>query len=77
MRAKLRKLSSSANNSVSKRFLWQVEVQAIDAFNHPDFAAPSGIISSATGATITATNANDLQGSAANRAVYAKIKVMF
>jgi len=46
--------------------------------NHPNFGNPSGNISSpATGAVITATNANDLQGSGASRSIYVMVKVNF
>ena len=66
------------NFHTTERFLWQVEVQAQDVFNHPNFASPTGNISSpATGAVITATNANDLQGSGASRTVYVMVKVNF
>ncbi len=61
----------------TERFAWQFMVQAVDVFNHPNFAAPTGNISSpATGAVITAT-ANAQQGSSAARTVYAMVKVNF
>jgi hypothetical protein len=71
-------LALMKNFHTTERFSWQVEVQAQDVFNHPNFGNPTGNISSpATGAVITATNANDLQGSGAARTVYAMVKVNF
>ncbi|HEY3841158.1 MAG TPA: TonB-dependent receptor [Bryobacteraceae bacterium] len=71
-------LALMKNFHTTERFVWQIEVQAQDVFNHPNFASPTGNISSpATGAVITATNANDLQGSGAARTVYAMVKVNF
>jgi hypothetical protein len=62
----------------TERFLWQVEVQAQDVFNHPNFGNPSANISApATGATITSTLTNDLQGSGGSRSVYVMVKVNF
>jgi hypothetical protein len=62
----------------TERFVWQVEVQAQDALNHPNFNNPSANISSpATGAVITSTLSNDLQGSGASRSIYVMVKVNF
>lgn len=66
------------NFHTGERFVWQVEVQAQDALNHPNFGNPSANISSpATGSVITATLTNDLQGSGGARTIYAMIKVNF
>ena len=71
-------LALMKNFHTTERFVWQVEVQAQDALNHPNFNSPSGNISTpATGAVITSTLANDLQGSGASRTIYAMIKVNF
>ena len=71
-------LALMKNFHMLERFLWQVEVQAQDVFNHPNFNNPTGNISSpATGAVITSTNANDLQGSGAARTIYVMLKVNF
>jgi hypothetical protein len=62
----------------TERFLWQVEVQAQDVLNHPNFGNPSANISApATGATITSTLTNDLQGSGGSRTIYVMVKVNF
>ena len=61
-----------------ERILLNFEVQATDAFNHPNFGNPSANISSpATGATITATLTNYLQGSGAARAIYVMLRLKF
>ena len=66
------------NFHTTERLLWQVEVQAQDALNHPNFGNPSANISApATGAAITGTLTNDLQGSGASRTIYVMIKVNF
>jgi hypothetical protein len=66
------------NFRTSERLLWQFEVQAQDALNHPNFGNPSANISSpATGSVITSTLANDLQGSGASRTIYAMVKLNF
>jgi len=66
------------NFHTTERFLWQIEVQAQDALNHPNFGNPSANISApATGAAITSTLANDLQGSGASRTIYVMLKVNF
>ena len=71
-------LALMKNFHTTERFVWQVEVQAQDTLNHPNFNSPSGNISTpATGAVITSTLANDLQGSGASRTIYAMIKVNF
>ncbi|HLJ17218.1 MAG TPA: TonB-dependent receptor [Bryobacteraceae bacterium] len=71
-------LALMKNFHMFERFVWQFEVQAQDVLNHPNFGNPSGNISSpATGAVITATNANDLQGSGASRSIYVMVKVNF
>jgi hypothetical protein len=62
----------------TERFLWQFEVQAPDALNHPNFGNPTANISTpATGAVITATLTNDLQASSAARTIYVMVKVKF
>ena len=58
--------------------LLNFEVQATDAFNHTNFGNPSANISSpATGAVITATLTNYLQGSGGARAVYVMLRLKF
>jgi hypothetical protein len=53
-------------------------VQAQDVLNHPNFGNPSANISApATGATITSTLTNDLQGSGGSRTIYVMVKVNF
>jgi hypothetical protein len=62
----------------TERFLWQVEVQAQNVFNHTNFGNPTANISApATGATITSTLTNDLQGSGGSRSIYVMVKVNF
>ena len=71
-------LALMKNFHTGERFAWQIEVQAPDVFNHPNFGNPTGNISSlATGSVITATLVNDLQGSGAARTIYAMIKLNF
>ena len=66
------------NFHTTERFVWQIEVQAQDALNHPNFGNPSANISApATGAAITSTLTNDLQGSGASRSIYVMVKVNF
>jgi len=66
------------NFHTTERFVWQIEVQAQDALNHPNFGNPSANISApATGAAITSTLTNDLQGSGASRSIYVMLKVNF
>ena len=66
------------NFHTAERFVWQIEVQAQDALNHPNFGNPSANISApATGAAITSTLTNDLQGSGASRSIYVMVKVNF
>lgn len=61
----------------TERLAWQIMLQGANVFNHPNFAAPTGNISSpATGAVITAT-ANAQQGSSPARTLYATVKVNF
>ena len=61
-----------------ERILLNFEVQATDAFNHPNFGNPTANISSpATGAVITATLTNYLQGSGAARAIYVMLRLKF
>jgi hypothetical protein len=61
-----------------ERILAEFEVQATDAFNHTNFGNPTANISSpATGAVITSTLTNYLQGSGAARAVYVMLRVKF
>ena len=49
-----------------------------NVFNHPNFGNPSANISSpATGATITSTLGNYLQGSPAARAIYVMLRLKF
>lgn len=61
----------------TERFAWQIMVQGVNAFNHPNFGNPTGNISTpATGSVITAT-ATAQQGSSPARTVYAMIKVNF
>jgi hypothetical protein len=61
-----------------ERILLNFEVQATNAFNHPNFGNPSANISSpATGAVITATLTNYLQGSGAARAIYVMLRLKF
>lgn len=71
-------LALMKNFRTTERFLWQFEVQAQDALNHPNFGNPSANISApATGATITSTLTNDLQGSGGSRSIYVMVKVNF
>ena len=71
-------LALMKNFRTTERFLWQVEVQAQDVFNHANFGNPSANISApATGATITSTLTNDLQGSGGARSIYVMVKVNF
>ena len=71
-------LALMKNFHTTERFLWQIEAQAQDVFNHPNFGNPSANISApATGATITSTLTNDLQGSGGSRSIYVMIKVNF
>jgi len=71
-------LAVMKNFHTTERFLWQVEVQAQNVFNHPNFGNPTANISApATGATITSTLTNDLQGSGGSRSVYVMVKVNF
>jgi hypothetical protein len=60
-----------------ERFLWQFEVQAQNVLNHPTFNFPSGNISSGSGAIITSTLANDLDGGGASRAIHFLVTVHF
>ena len=63
---------------LTERFSLQVEGQATNAFNHTNFGNPTGNISSpATGATITSTLTNYLQGSGAARAIYVMMRLKF
>ena len=71
-------LALMKNFHTTERLLWQVEVQAQNTLNHPNFGNPSANISApATGATITSTLTNDLQGSGASRTIYVMVKVNF
>jgi hypothetical protein len=71
-------LALMKNFRTTERLLWQVEVQAQDALNHVNFGNPSANISApATGATITSTLTNDLQGSGGSRSIYVMLKVNF
>src|SRR5262249_5938798 len=66
------------NFHTTERFVWQIEVQAQNALNHPNLGNPTANISApATGATITSTLTNDLQGSGASRSIYVVLKVNF
>jgi hypothetical protein len=60
-----------------ERLTWQIECQAQNVLNHPTFNFPSGNISSASGAVITSTLANDLDGGGASRAVHFLVNVYF
>jgi hypothetical protein len=71
-------LALMKNFHTTERFLWQVEVQAQNTLNHPNFGNPTANITApATGAAITSTLTNDLQGSGASRSIYIMLKVNF